>query len=817
VRETPDRSNRSTAAALAAFLFLGAIAWASVASIQPPAAAPTDAPAAEFSSGRAMRHVRAIAARPHPTGTAENARVRDYLVGELRSLGLETEVQAAEAVAAPSYAGGAAVAGRVENVVARRRGTGGGRALMLAAHYDSVPTAPGATDDAAGVAAILETLRALGEGPPPANDLVVLFTDGEELGLLGARAFAAEHPWMNEVALVLNFEGRGAGGPSMMFETSAGNRALVSELSAAAPRPVASSLMYEAYKRLPNDTDMTVFREAGAAGLNFAYAARLTHYHTALDSADELDERSLQHHGTYALSLARRFGGLDLRTLTGAGGGVGDGGDVGAGVNREGGGNVTGDAVFFNLFGPMLVSYPAGWVVPLTLALIVAFAAVLALGLRRRRLSAKGIAAGWFALLVAGAAAGLSAAGAWRAVKALHAGFESLPWQTPYDSWLYELGFVLLAVAAASGVYALAFRRASGLDLLAGALVWWALALLLTTALVPSASYLFAWPLLFAVAGLAFRVLRGADDGGGAAPFVSALAAAPAVAFVAPSVYLFGMMMGLELSGYLMVLVVLALAPAVTLLRGGVSARRWLLPGAATLAGLAFVVAGLSSAGFDARHKKVNHLFYQLDADAGRAAWTTSDRERDEWTSQFFTAAARRVEPEAWRSWGRRAMWEDDAPALPLAAPTLEVLEDRTEGEARRLRLRVASPRGAQMLMVSAASTGVTKAQINGREAWSAPGSPTAGAGGGQQTPPALLRVSYSAPPVEGFELQIEARAGVEVSLVVEDITFGLPAEALAGRGPRPDHMMPLPNYRWSDTTLVRRAVSLPAAGGAGL
>jgi hypothetical protein len=774
-----------------------------------------------------MRHVRAVAERPHPTGSIENARVRDYLVAELRGLGLETEVQAGEAVAPSRRAGGATVVARVENVVARLKGTGGGGALMLAAHYDSVPTAPGATDDAAGVAAVLETLRALVAGPPPERDIVALFTDAEELGLLGARLFVAEHPWMKDVALVLNFEGRGAVGPSMMFETSAGNVRLVAELAAWAPRPVANSLMYEGYRRLPNDTDMTVFKAAGAAGLNFSHAERLTHYHTALDSADELDERSLQHHGSYALALARRFGGLDLRDL------------------KE-----DDDAVFFNLFGPILIHYPVAWAAPFTLAVLAAFAAVVMLGLRRRRLSVAGLTAGAFALLLSAALAGLLAAGAWRAAKALHAGFESLPWQTPYELRLYELGCVFLTLAATSGVYAFLFRRVPARELLAGALVWWALGLVSATVLVPAGSYLFAWPLLFALGGLAFSILRGtgeAETGDGSGDgttdgasdqtgdemsdetagglVVMALCAAPAVALVAPLIYLLVMMMGLDPVGLMAVLIVLALGPAVSLLRRAWGGRRWSLTGAAALVALSLFVAAVSTAGFDARRKKINHLFYQLDADAGQASWVSMDRERDEWTAQFITGSAQRVEPEAWRQWGRRQVWQDTAPALPLTAPVLEVIEDRTEGEVRRARLRVASQRGAQGVMVSATAAGIRSAQVNGRAAWTAlddggaDASPAAGgastagaaAGGVRTAEPALLRLTYAAPPAEGFELSIEARAGVPLVLVVEDFTFGLPAEALLGRRPRQAHMMPAPNYRWSDATVVRRVFELPA------
>jgi hypothetical protein len=119
------------------------------------------------------------------------------------------------------------------------------------------------------VAVLLETLRALRSSPPLRNDLIFLFTDGEEPGLLGAKAFVDAHP--AAAALVLNFEARGTSGPAFMFETSEGNGWIVRQFAEAAPYPQANSLSYKAYRNMPNDTDLTIFKKAGIAGLNFAF------------------------------------------------------------------------------------------------------------------------------------------------------------------------------------------------------------------------------------------------------------------------------------------------------------------------------------------------------------------------------------------------------------------------------------------------------------------------------------------------------------------------------------------------------------------
>ena len=198
----------------------------------PPNAVAASAVPAEFSSGRAMKHLEVIARQSHPMGTSEHAVVRDYILQELTNLGLSPVVQKTTAVnRRPGFPW---LSGTVENLIARVKGTSDSKAVMLVAHYDSVPTGPGASDDGSAVAALLETARALKSGPPLKNDVLLLFTDGEEAGLLGASAFV-EHPWASQVALALNFEARGSGGPVLMFETSRDNFYLIKTLRSIGP------------------------------------------------------------------------------------------------------------------------------------------------------------------------------------------------------------------------------------------------------------------------------------------------------------------------------------------------------------------------------------------------------------------------------------------------------------------------------------------------------------------------------------------------------------------------------------------------------
>ena len=169
-----------------------------------------------------------------------------------------------------------------------------------------------AGDDAAGVAVVLETLRALKAGTPLDRDVIALFDDGEEVGLLGSQLFVDEHPWAKDVGVVLNFDARGNSGPSILFETSEGNGWLVEQFARAAPHPLATSASMDIYRIMPNSTDLTTFKAAGMGGLNFAFIGGLADYHSPADTPGNLDRRTLQHQGENALAMARRMGGLDL-------------------------------------------------------------------------------------------------------------------------------------------------------------------------------------------------------------------------------------------------------------------------------------------------------------------------------------------------------------------------------------------------------------------------------------------------------------------------------------------------------------------------
>lgn len=518
--------------ALAALLLV-CVVCAAVYRERHPAPPLKDEDPSSFNTARALAHLSHVAAEPHPSNSAAHGRVRDYIVGELSRQGLQPEIQTAQAATAVDSRGrepGMAQpggTGRVENIIARLAGSEPeGRALMLTAHYDSVEGSPGASDDGAGVATLLETLRALRAGSPLKRDVIFLFTDGEESGLLGAKAFVAEHALAKRIGLVLNFEARGTCGTVYMFETSERNDALIAGFAEAAPRPFASSLAYTIYKLLPNDTDLTIFKRAGMAGLNFAYLGCAANYHTGSDTVANLDQDSLRHMGSYALPLARHFGNSQLE-FSGA---------------RP--------AVYFDLFGFGLVHYPQAWVMPLAIGAALLFALVFYYGLRTKHLTVRGTAVGFFGLLF-GIVCAFVVATIFREVLSL-AGVR----EAHGSDELLALCVIILSLLLVVGIYLRLLKRASAASLSAGSLLWWLILTLSLSRDFPGASYVFMWPLLFGLLALVLLLAGGAGKMHPLALMLSfGVLTFPAVALLARTLDGFVQALGLRM---LIVLVALA-------------------------------------------------------------------------------------------------------------------------------------------------------------------------------------------------------------------------------------------------------------------
>lgn len=671
---------------LAAMLVVLALAFTLFyASARTPAPLPANAPATEFSAGRAMRDIAVMGATPHPVGSPANATVRDYLLRRMGELGLSPRVQSDQALRnQPNHDEQWILGARVENII----GVLAGRdprlpALALMAHHDSASGSPGAADDITGVADALEIVRAIKASGQPERDVMLVITDGEEAGLIGATAFFTKDPAARHVGFVLNIEARGGGGRATMFETGSGNGAAVDLFRRTTQRASANSLSVFLYKLLPNDTDYTVAKAAGVPGLNFAFIGRQFDYHSPSSTVAALDQGSVQQMGEEVLGPARAIASSTALPRT------------------------TADAVYGNLVGDFILAYPPwiGWVVLLVISGLIVIA-----GSRARRAGeltwldiAQGAGAAF--LLMAGASLALhltrhltGTGFGWIAGRALLARFP------PYEvamalaalaaALLTALGVVVgkarlasVLVAVAAGLASLAAGGVDGVALaeagvvavlglillgrkasLAGAWIGMlAVGLVLTLALqilAPTTAFLIAWPL---AAGAVIANLLAPTS-----------KVTPAVRWTCAVVL---MILTAAWAGGLIHSLLQAMdlpeAPAVPLWLAAMALWPliWPRPNAPrTAAGLAVVVLCLAlgvslwlrfTSPWTPRYPSVAEPLYVIDQ-GGRHAWRVSPFAPDPWTRHVLSADGGTIGQVNFPTF-QKAVWA--APARPVSVP----------------------------------------------------------------------------------------------------------------------------------------------------
>jgi hypothetical protein len=738
--ETSERpAGWGPAAALALFalalllsIFLG----------RPPAAKPESAPPAEFSAGRARAVLRDLLGdgAPHPVGSPANARVRERILGQLRSLGYSPEVQ--EAVACTSTANCA----RVSNVLARLPGREPGRSVLLMAHYDSVPAGPGVGDDMAGVAAILEVARVLKTAPPLRHGVLLLLDEGEEPGLLGAKAFVEHSPALAEVGAVVNLEARGTGGPSLMFETSGEDAWMLSAFAARAPRPFTSSLFSTIYQYMPNNTDLTLFKRLQVPGLNFAFIENPTQYHSSLDNLADVSPGSLQHHGDNALAAVRGLAEADLANPP------------------------KGRAVFFDVLHAVVVRWPAG-LSPLLGLLALALTLAAAFLARRRGLAV------WGGSFVLGLSAPLAIL---LFVLVLAVVFQMLIAGAFQGPWVAHPGpaiavFWLLAFGGGVGLAGLMGRRVSLPGLWAGVWTSWSLLGLLLGIFLPGMSYLFVVPAL--VAGVCGLALAGSAAGRTLAAVLPFFVAAVLWLPLLSSLYLGLGLMGLLVTAVLLGLVFSALTP----LMSGASPlwRRWLPLTALALAVVCLVWARVSPPFSPSSPHGVDVLLHK-DALSGESRWVL-EMNGPPLPPAMRQAAAFGQKPGPPYPWSPPFARSFTAPAPPLAAPgpELAVLADSIVDGKRHLRLRLTSPRGALVATVLIPNVAqVESLQIDGETV------PMGGDGqrGAERrprrTPQGWQAVIYHTLPPQGGVLDVVLGSREPADWYVVDRSYELPASA---------------------------------------
>lgn len=757
-------------ALLALSFVVGATALA-LLTTQPAAPLAASAAAGRFSAGRAMTVLTTIAEQPHPVGSVDERRVREYLVRRLVMLGLRTRVLT-DTVTASS----GSVAATVQNIVAWLPGRRSSGVILLVAHYDSGVGAPGASDDGAGVATILETVRALVASRPLRNDVVVLFTDGEELGQLGVKAFLAREDGARGVRVALNFDDPGSSGPLLMDQSSPGDSWLMHTLATVSPGPLTSSLMDEISRRQSLPTDFTPLAAAGVPGLSFAFTDGRGRYDTAFDTVAKLSAASVQQQGTCALALVRRLGEIDLAHSAGH------------------------DAVFFNAIGGHMVVYDAHWAAPLAGLAGGLFVVVVAVGRRRRLVSLRGVLAGLVGCTAGFVVCLVLVAIVWVLLGGLSSTLDVSSAFVINDA-AHRVGLVALALAGASWTYLAMLRRVRPFDLAVAGLASCLAGAVVTSVVAPGASYLFVWPLIFSLAGLGALFLMGQDSFARPSGLLVACAAAlPGVLLITPAVDVLLISAGLRLlvTVFALWLLIGLLVPLLALApRRG----RGIAPLAIGVLGLV-VAVGASTGAYDPATAPSDSIIYQQPAGSGQARWiSVSPGAPDAWSSQFLgKAPALSFSAGYFLGAGFADFSWAPAPSVRLPAPLVRVVGDRNRRGRRTLDLFIASRRGAgNVTVVEHNAVGLLDASLNGVAVGGANAALANESG-------IVWYLDYYGLPAAGARLTLTVNAHLPLLLTVSDYSYGLPPRLVAHVRPRPAAAVPVVN---SDATVVERTLAI--------
>jgi hypothetical protein len=680
--------------AISLLLIISAVYW-SFNALMPNKISSLETNKNQFSTERALKHLAAISKKPHFVGTNEHTNVRNYIVKQLNDLGLETEIQEGYTI---SRWGNIT---KAKNILARIKGREQGKALMVLSHYDSNPhSSPGASDAGSGVVTILEGIRAfLSEEKTPKNDIIILISDAEELGLNGADLFVNNHAWAKDIGLVLNFEARGSGGPSyMLIETNAGNANLVKAFVDANPKfPVGNSLAYSIYKMLPNDTDLTVFRRDGDInGFNFAFIDDHFDYHSAMDNYDRLDKNSLEHQGAYLMPLLHYFSEANLNNL-----------------------KSTEDYIYFNIPIFNTVIYPYNWILPMLIISILFFSGLIIYGKRQRVLQLKEIGKGFLAFIVTIFISGLAAYFGWKLIQILYPVYGDILHGFTYNGHAYIWTFAWLTLGICFYVYHKIFKVKNRSSLLIAPLFFWILICGIVALKLKGASF-FIIPVFFALLILYLMIKYG--KGKEVRLSLITILCFPLLFIMSPFIKMFPVGLGLKALFISTIFIVMVFGLLIPVFGTFKHKNRWSY--LFFFFALIFFVAAHFNSDFKMAKPKPNSLVYVLDQDTNTAIWATYDHVLDKWTKNFLGDDPDKAESKNTfgSKYGTGYNYTKNAPVKTIAQPEIVIYNDTIIGEDRHFKISVRPQRKVNRLEIfSEDSNKFRSFTINGIDAYRIP------------------------------------------------------------------------------------------------
>jgi hypothetical protein len=667
-----------------------------------------------FDTSRALARLQRVLGdqRPHPVDSAASDGVRERLIAELGALGLAPRIADSFTCNGSPKAQTVSCA-RIRNVVATI-GPAEGRHVLLVSHYDSTPTGPGAGDDGIGVATMLEVAALLKERPLE-RPVTFLFNEGEETGLIGARAFLDHDPLAARVDTLVNLESRGTTGPAIMFETDRPNGRAIRHYAGYVTQPAANSMTADFSRLIPNSTDVAVFKERGWTILNFSMIGNETRYHSPDDSIANLDPRTVQHMGRQAL-------------------------EVTANLARGGAAPSSGELLYSDFLGLTLVTLPLWLGLVLLGGLVLGFTV---LTWRRRGGTLRGAGA----VLLAMADAALTA-------YLLH---KLLGWLRPGEYWrAYPewLSMAIDATAVASAATALLWLT-RGVPRERLRLAYWLVFLILGAAIcsvAPGAAIYFLLPPLLVGIGLLWPRVERAATG---------LALLTLFLTWVPLLHLSQELLDLDAGWIFAPIAVLILFPFLIELKPALAklGRGRATAGLVILAVAAWLPAALVPA-YSAERKQRLSFEYLWEA-KGSKAQLLAYHDRGRVPDAFGSLGSIKRDIEV--PWSNYRRWAADVQGPPLTPPALEKLGERRIGGNRLVSFRMRSGGSEVVRLVGA--EGVRFLAMRARDT-----SRNYGEGG-----EAVLRCHGRSCDGVVFELLIGGTAPVDASLIGS--RSGLPAQ----------------------------------------
>jgi hypothetical protein len=621
----------------------------------------------DFSIENALDHLRIISKKPHYTGSEYHSVVRDYILNELKNMGLETEIQNQVVTRF------CCVGTNTSNIIGTIKGSSNGKSLVLLTHYDSRHHASfGASDAGSGVVTILEGVRSfLSKNTIPINDIHLVFTDAEEIGLLGAQAFVKNHSLVDNIGLVLNFEARGSGGPSyMLMETNGKNGVLISEFINANPGfPAANSLMYSIYKMLPNDTDLTVFREqANINGFNFAFIGDHFDYHTSLDSFERLDRNTLIHQADYIMSMLNHFSKINLSNL-----------------------DSENDYVYLNFPILKMLHYPYSWIYPLLIFSIIFFLFIIYLGLAINKLSIQGILNGILALTISLFTCLSITIILWKTISYFNPDYADILHGFTYNGYYYITAFIFLNIFCLFSIYYRFFKNSSGLDLTIMPIGFWLIINVLISIYLKGAAY-FIIPVnlvLFSILLIYFSNFKGNKK-----MLLWTFFSVPLIYIFAPQLKMFPVGLGLDnlfITSFFLVLIFVLLLPVFSNF-----AFKNQIKNLTLLIAIVFFALAFLNNDYDVNSKKPNSILYYSDLDSKQSYWLSRNENLDEFTSQFFKKNESIQEASFFSSsskYGTPHKQSALADFIKFSSSDIQILKDTIVENKRNLQLKISPER----------------------------------------------------------------------------------------------------------------------------